>query len=49
MYQTAPEFYDNLAYHTSWSGCIWRYINDPHVGPFARTRRTKRVPTKKGQ
>jgi len=49
VYQTAPEFYDNLAYHTSWSGCIWRYINDPHVGPFARTRRTKRVPTKKGQ
>jgi len=46
VYKAAPEFYDNLAYHTSWSGCIFRYIMDPAVGPFSRFRRKKRVPSK---
>mmetsp|Transcript_21237 Transcript_21237/g.40558 ORF Transcript_21237/g.40558 Transcript_21237/m.40558 type:complete len:337 (+) Transcript_21237:66-1076(+) len=47
VYNTAPEFYDNLAHHTSWSGCIYRYITDPNVGPFSRMRRRTRVPSKK--
>lgn len=46
VYEAAPEFYDDLAYHTSWSGCIFRYIMDPSVGPFSRVRRTTRVPSK---
>mmetsp|Transcript_13501 Transcript_13501/g.18508 ORF Transcript_13501/g.18508 Transcript_13501/m.18508 type:complete len:343 (+) Transcript_13501:160-1188(+) len=41
VYKLAPEFYENLAFHTSWSGCIWRYITDPNIGPFNRVRRNK--------
>lgn len=35
----APEFYDTLPHHTSWTATIWRYICDPNVGPFARVKR----------
>ncbi|XP_074599557.1 delta4-sphingolipid-FADS-like protein ifc [Brevipalpus obovatus] len=37
--QIAPEFYNNLCYHTSWAKVIWQYIIDPSVGPFARVKR----------
>lgn len=42
--KAAPEYYDNLPFHTSWSGVIWRYITDPTVGPYSRV---KRQPKKK--
>jgi len=35
----APEFYDNLEHHTSWTWVIFQYIIDPTVGPFARVKR----------
>lgn len=35
----APEFYDCLEHHTSWSWVIYQYIVDPKVGPFARVKR----------
>ena len=35
----APEFYENLEHHTSWSWVIWQYIVDPTVGPYARVKR----------
>lgn len=35
----APEFYDNLESHSSWSWVIWQYIIDPTVGPYARVKR----------
>lgn len=35
----APEFYDNLPYHSSWSYVLYKYITDPSVGPFARVKR----------
>lgn len=35
----APEFYDNLHCHTSWSMVLYRYITDPNVGPFSRVVR----------
>lgn len=35
----APEFYENLEHHTSWSYVIWQYIVDPTVGPYARVKR----------
>lgn len=40
--QIAPEFYDNLYHHTSWSYVIYKYIVDPDVGPFARVKRKHR-------
>jgi len=45
--KAAPEYYNNLAYHTSWTGCIWRYITDPKMGAFSRARRMERTSTKK--
>ncbi|RWS27189.1 sphingolipid delta(4)-desaturase DES1-like protein [Leptotrombidium deliense] len=35
----APEFYDNLNYHTSWTKVLYCYITDPNAGPFARSKR----------
>lgn len=37
--QIAPEFYQDLVHHTSWSRVIYMYIMDPNVGPFSRTMR----------
>jgi len=35
----APEYYDNLPYHTSWVKVIWDFIFDPAIGPYARVKR----------
>ena len=35
----APEYYENLPYHTSWVKVIWKFITDPEIGPYARVRR----------
>lgn len=35
----APEYYDSLCHHTSWTQAIFTYIVDPRVGPFARVKR----------
>jgi len=32
----APEFYEDLPYHTSWSKVIWMYITNTHCGPKNR-------------
>ena len=39
--EIAPEFYNNLKYHTSWTKVIADYILDPSMGPFSRTMRKK--------
>jgi sphingolipid delta-4 desaturase len=35
----APEYYDNLPQHKSWTGVLWRYVTDPKIGPFNRVLR----------
>lgn len=35
----APEFYDNLPQHNSWSAVLYDFIMDPDIGPYARIRR----------
>ena len=35
----APEYYDNLPYHTSWTKAIWNYIFDKKMGPHKRVKR----------
>jgi sphingolipid delta-4 desaturase len=35
----APEFYDNLPQHKSWTYVLYRYVTDPTIGPFNRIRR----------
>ena len=37
----APEFYDNLPHHYSWSKVIYDFITDPKIGPYARVKRHK--------
>ena len=39
--EIAPEFYNNLKYHTSWTKVIADYSLDPSMGPFSRTMRKK--------
>jgi len=35
----APEFYDNLPYHKSWMEVTWRFIFDPKISIYNRTKR----------
>lgn len=35
----APEFYDTLPQHSSWSAVLYDFIMDPDIGPYARTKR----------
>lgn len=36
---TAPEFYDTLQYHTSWSALVWKFLTDKNLSLFSRTVR----------
>ncbi|KAF9999544.1 hypothetical protein BGZ65_005119, partial [Modicella reniformis] len=36
----APEFYDSMAYHTSWLLVHWKFITEPSYGPQSRLGRT---------
>lgn len=35
----APEFYDQLLSHRSWTHTIWQYIMDPGLGAYSRIKR----------
>uniref|UniRef100_A0A6M2DYW2 Putative fatty acid desaturase n=1 Tax=Xenopsylla cheopis TaxID=163159 RepID=A0A6M2DYW2_XENCH len=35
----APEFYDNLPHHNSWTAVLYDFVMDPDVGPYARIKR----------
>lgn len=35
----APDFYDNLPYHSSWTKVIWDFIFCTDIGPYARVKR----------
>ncbi|XP_070581073.1 sphingolipid delta(4)-desaturase DES1-like [Ptychodera flava] len=37
----APEYYENLPYHTSWPKVIFDFIFDPDLGPYARHKRPR--------
>ena len=38
----APEYYDNLEYHDSWSKLTWRFLTDKNLTLFSRTLRDNR-------
>ncbi|EDW28238.1 GL19048 [Drosophila persimilis] len=38
----APEFYETMPQHTSWSRVLYDFIMDPAVGPYARVKRRQR-------
>jgi len=39
----APEYYDELRSHTSWTWVIYQFIVNPVMGPFARIKRQPRI------
>ncbi|XP_014251961.1 sphingolipid delta(4)-desaturase DES1 [Cimex lectularius] len=38
----APEYYDNLPQHHSWTSVLYDFVMDPDVGPYARMKRKHR-------
>ncbi|XP_031827104.1 delta4-sphingolipid-FADS-like protein ifc isoform X2 [Nomia melanderi] len=38
----APEFYDNLPQHNSWTSVLYDFVTDPDIGPYARIKRKHR-------
>lgn len=32
----APEYYETLTYHTSWSLLVWKFLTDPSISLFSR-------------
>lgn len=37
----APEYYENLPQHKSWTWVLFKFVTDPDIGPFNRVRRGK--------
>lgn len=37
--EIAPEYYNTLSYHTSWTWVTMKFLTDPEVGPWTRMRR----------
>ncbi|MDF3069813.1 MAG: Dihydrosphingosine delta-4 desaturase [Polyangiaceae bacterium] len=37
----APEFYESLYAHTSWSATLWRFITEPTLGGYSRVKRRR--------
>ncbi|CAI4228260.1 unnamed protein product [Auanema sp. JU1783] len=40
----APEYYENLLQHKSWSKVLYDFVMKPDMGPYARIKRKPRVP-----
>ncbi|XP_065833313.1 sphingolipid delta(4)-desaturase DES1-like [Oscarella lobularis] len=38
----APEYYDTLPQHRSWTKVLWDFVFDPSSGPYARVKRPTR-------
>lgn len=45
----APEYYDSLPHHDSWTKVIYNFITDPAIGPYARIKRNKVAKEEKAQ
>lgn len=37
----APDFYDGLHAHTSWTQVLWRFVVDPELGGYSRVKRRR--------
>ncbi|CAG2178272.1 unnamed protein product [Oppiella nova] len=40
--EIAPEYYNSLPYHSSWTYVVWKFLIDPKLGPFSRVKRPHR-------
>jgi hypothetical protein len=43
----APEFYEPLPYHASWTNVVLGYIASPAMGPHSRVKRDTLTPSEK--
>jgi sphingolipid 4-desaturase/C4-monooxygenase len=41
----APEFYDGLMHHTSWTATLWQYVTRPNLGAYSRIKRRHAGPS----
>jgi sphingolipid delta-4 desaturase len=41
--EIAPEYYNNLPQHKSWTYVLWKYVTSPDIGPFNRVIRGKKA------
>lgn len=39
--RTAPEFYETLHAHASWTATLWRFVTTPHLGGYSRIKRRR--------
>jgi len=39
----APEYYENLPQHKSWTYVLWRFVMDPKISPYSRVVRDGKV------
>lgn len=39
---TAPEFYEHLLHHDSWTATLWQYVTRPSLGGYSRVKRRHR-------
>jgi sphingolipid delta-4 desaturase len=37
----APEFYDSLHHHASWTRTLWDYVTKPNIGGYSRVKRER--------
>jgi sphingolipid 4-desaturase/C4-monooxygenase len=37
----APEFYDSLYVHSSWTATLWRFLTEPQLGGYSRVKRRR--------
>ncbi len=38
----APEYYDDLYHHRSWTNTLWQFVMRPELGAFSRVKRARR-------
>ncbi len=38
----APEYYNGLMHHTSYTWVLWEFLTNPNMGPWSRITRTQR-------
>jgi len=46
--EIAPEYYENMYQHSSWTWVIWKFLTDPTIGPWSRMHRLKREGSAEG-
>jgi sphingolipid delta-4 desaturase len=45
LHKMAPEYYDSLFHHSSWTKTLWQYVTRADLGGYSRVKRTRRERT----